>query len=316
MALLSVMTPIYNGAAFVRRCYHTLRLQSFQDWEWVVVNDGSTDNTVELIREIQQRDPRVRLIDYAKNRGRGFARTKAIAAAKGDWVVVWDVDDLYLPQRLERIDRARSLGFDFYVSRTITADPQLNFLSLNDFSEPFAPLPFRVGYHSAMAVKTEVAREVGYLPGLRTVGQMGEDIPMVYEVAATRRGYFDDKPMAVYVVGHEVFLEKSIDVNTVRSTYWRHMRDRGQLPMPAENFGHLEARDQRKLFLLKLLRICPAAYPVMMRVRKFGLAHNTGRPLTWEENAFLAGIKERFSQPTQPVEIPVPTMQPELAYAN
>jgi cellulose synthase/poly-beta-1,6-N-acetylglucosamine synthase-like glycosyltransferase len=69
----SVMTPVYNGEAFFRRCFGVLREQTISDWEWVVVDDGSTDQTAEIVRSID--DDRIRFISYPENQGRGYART-------------------------------------------------------------------------------------------------------------------------------------------------------------------------------------------------------------------------------------------------
>ena len=59
---LSVITPVYNGADFVERCYENLLKQSFTNWEWVIVDDGSTDGTAQIVQGIK--DPRVRLFSY------------------------------------------------------------------------------------------------------------------------------------------------------------------------------------------------------------------------------------------------------------
>src|SRR5262245_38246298 len=110
---ISVMTVVYNGEAFVDRCYRNLLAQTTTDWEWIVVNDGSDDGTEELLRDIQKREPRMRLVSYPDNHGRGHARTVALEQASGEWVAVWDVDDLYFPNRLERIEQARQDGLDY-----------------------------------------------------------------------------------------------------------------------------------------------------------------------------------------------------------
>src|SRR5215212_1938752 len=114
--LISVMTVVYNGRAFVERCYRNLLAQTFSSWEWVVVNDGSSDGTSEVLEDIRRREPRMRLISYPDNRGRGHARTLALEQARASWVAVWDVDDFYFPNRLDRVDAARREGFDYYSS--------------------------------------------------------------------------------------------------------------------------------------------------------------------------------------------------------
>ena len=65
--VFSVITPVFNGTRFVHRCYSTLKAQTFHDWEWVVVDDGSTDGTANAVREID--DSRIKLISYSPNRG-------------------------------------------------------------------------------------------------------------------------------------------------------------------------------------------------------------------------------------------------------
>lgn len=123
MPVFSVLTPVYNGAPYIERCYASLAAQTFGDWEWVVVDDGSTDQTAELVRALN--DPRIRLVSYQPNRGRGYARYESLAAATGDWMVVWDADDFYFPDRLDKMNRARLDGYDFFCSYSVVVDNQL-----------------------------------------------------------------------------------------------------------------------------------------------------------------------------------------------
>ena len=60
--LLSVITPVYNGVNFIAGCYNNLISQSFQDWEWIVVDDGSTDGTEDAVKKIN--DDRIHLFSY------------------------------------------------------------------------------------------------------------------------------------------------------------------------------------------------------------------------------------------------------------
>ena len=106
--LVSVVTPVYNGERMISRCYWSLCKQTWTDWEWVVVDDGSTDGTCDVLRRIADSDDRVRVVSYTPNRGRGYARTASLREVKADWTVLWDADDLYMPHRLARIDAARS----------------------------------------------------------------------------------------------------------------------------------------------------------------------------------------------------------------
>jgi len=109
--ILSIITPVYNGVSFVERFYKNLLLQTMDDWEWVVVDDGSTDHTADAIGQIK--DSRIRLFSYPQNRGRGYARNLAIHESQSDWLVVWDIDDLNFPERFAMIVEAKKENYDF-----------------------------------------------------------------------------------------------------------------------------------------------------------------------------------------------------------
>lgn len=96
--LFSVVVPAFNAVATVRETIASALAQTQPDLEVVVVDDGSTDATAELVSAID--DPRIRLISQT-NRGLPAARNVAIAAAKGKYISLLDSDDLYLPRYLE-----------------------------------------------------------------------------------------------------------------------------------------------------------------------------------------------------------------------
>lgn len=100
----SVVIPIYNGAATLEASLASLASQSFTDWEAVVVDDGSTDATPELLRTLSARDPRFRIIRQP-NGGVSKARNRAFAEAKGDWILGLDADDFLNEGALEQVAR-------------------------------------------------------------------------------------------------------------------------------------------------------------------------------------------------------------------
>lgn len=99
----SIIMPVYNRAAVVGRALQSCLSQSFASFEVVAVDDGSADDSVGVIRAVE--DPRVRLIVHERNRGRGPARNTAMADASGTWFVFLDSDDELLPGALEIIHR-------------------------------------------------------------------------------------------------------------------------------------------------------------------------------------------------------------------
>jgi Glycosyl transferase family 2 len=99
--LVSVIVPCYNGAHEIEQAIASVQAQTFQDWELVVVDDGSSDNLSEVLSRYAD-DGRIRLVRHAKNRGGPAARNTGIAAALGRFVAFLDSDDLWLPAKLER----------------------------------------------------------------------------------------------------------------------------------------------------------------------------------------------------------------------
>jgi succinoglycan biosynthesis protein ExoO len=103
--VVSVITANYNGARHLAAAIASVQAQTLSDLELIVVDDASGDASVEIVRAAAARDGRVRLIVQGANAGPGAARNRAIAAARGRWLAVFDSDDLMAPERLERLVR-------------------------------------------------------------------------------------------------------------------------------------------------------------------------------------------------------------------
>ncbi len=102
MPFVSIIVPTFNRAHLLMRCIESIRQQTFHDWELLIVDDGSTDNTIPIINELLKRDTRIQLIRLPKNRGVAHARNVGIEAARSEWVAFNDSDDEWLPEKLER----------------------------------------------------------------------------------------------------------------------------------------------------------------------------------------------------------------------
>ncbi len=97
---VSVVIPTYNHAHFLGRAIVSALCQTFQDFEVIVVDDASDDDTAQVIERL--RDPRVRLVRLPKHGGAARARNVGIAQARGEWIAFLDSDDEWLPEKLER----------------------------------------------------------------------------------------------------------------------------------------------------------------------------------------------------------------------
>jgi teichuronic acid biosynthesis glycosyltransferase TuaG len=101
MTLVTVVTPAHNAAGTIRRCHESIRAQTLTDWEHIIVDDGSTDDTSAVLDQLRMEDDRVRGLTLGTNQGAGSARNAAIAQASGRFIAFIDSDDEWLPEKLE-----------------------------------------------------------------------------------------------------------------------------------------------------------------------------------------------------------------------
>ncbi len=99
--LFSIILPTYNRANFLPKAIQSIQQQSYHNWELLIVDDGSTDKTKEVISQYLS-DERIKYI-YQTNQERSAARNKGINQAKGKYITFLDSDDYFLPERLELI---------------------------------------------------------------------------------------------------------------------------------------------------------------------------------------------------------------------
>ena len=98
MNLVSIILPAYNASLTIRDTIKSILNQSFKDFELIIINDGSTDGTVEVLRKFT--DDRIRLFNF-KNRGLPESRNRGIKKAKGKYISFIDADDMWVQQKLE-----------------------------------------------------------------------------------------------------------------------------------------------------------------------------------------------------------------------
>jgi len=99
----SIIVPVWNRATTIHRCLDSIFSQTFQDYEVVAVDDGSTDDSVALMQQVG--DPRLRVVRHETNLGKNAARRTAVGNARGLWIMQLDSDDALLPGALETVAR-------------------------------------------------------------------------------------------------------------------------------------------------------------------------------------------------------------------
>lgn len=106
--VVSICIPTFNGAAFLNECLYSVRNQSFSDFEIVIVDDNSTDETISIAAQHAADDPRIRIIEYKSHSGLGGAGNynRCIEHSHGEWIKYVFQDDLIAPTCLERMLKA------------------------------------------------------------------------------------------------------------------------------------------------------------------------------------------------------------------
>ncbi len=97
----SIIVPVYNRASLVGETIDTVMAQTFQSFELILIDDKSTDNSLEVITAYAEKDKRIKIIALPENQGRCGARNAGLAKAKGQWFCYLDSDDFYAPHHLE-----------------------------------------------------------------------------------------------------------------------------------------------------------------------------------------------------------------------
>ncbi len=121
MPLVSVIMNVRNGAATLGEALDSVLCQSFQDWELIVWDDCSTDDSAKIVS--RYRDPRVRYFLSPQDTSLGEARTDAMGRASGEWIAFLDQDDLWLPRKLEAQMALASDNVGLIYGRTIRFYP-------------------------------------------------------------------------------------------------------------------------------------------------------------------------------------------------
>lgn len=131
MPSISVVMPVYNVAEFVGDAIQSVLDQHFQDWELIIVNDCSPDNSMDVVSRF--RDPRIRVIEHTQNRGLAGARNSGIRAARSELIAFLDSDDTWAPEKLQahyqHLLEQPTVGVSF--SRSVFMDAQGQVLPLH-----------------------------------------------------------------------------------------------------------------------------------------------------------------------------------------
>jgi teichuronic acid biosynthesis glycosyltransferase TuaG len=218
----SVITPVLNGAVYLNAYIHTLRQQTFDSWEAIVIDDGSTDGCFALLAEQTDDDPRFRLIrnevgkDFA---GPYHARNVGISNARGIFICFLDIDDCWLPNKLafQRLLLLKNPTLDLVYSAYLRA-PHANPCNASlRIPPPSLFVKTWIKIANPVPMLTACVRR-SLLANIRFKPMYHEDYIFWHDVTmklASNRMYCAYQPLAVYSVN-----PRSLSGNKLKSVSW------------------------------------------------------------------------------------------------
>lgn len=99
---VSIITPSWNSEKYIKKTIESVQNQTYSNWEMIIVDDCSSDNTVKIVQEISKEDPRVRILKQSTNGGAAKARNRSLKESSGRYVAYLDADDIWKPSKLEK----------------------------------------------------------------------------------------------------------------------------------------------------------------------------------------------------------------------
>mgnify|MGYP003975234945 FL=1 len=123
--LVSIITPSYNSSKFIMDCIDSVISQTFQNWEMIIVDDCSNDNSRNIISNFSEKDERIKSIFLEENIGAAASRNVAIRQAKGKYIAFLDSDDIWKKNKLEKqisFMNEKDIAFSFTSYQTISED--------------------------------------------------------------------------------------------------------------------------------------------------------------------------------------------------
>ncbi len=192
---VSVVVPAYNVSNYIQKALNSLELQTFRDFEVLVVDDGSIDETAAIVQKFCQRDSRFQLLQKS-NGGLSSARNYGIYYARGEYIAMLDADDIYhadkLANHVHRLDKEADIGVVYSASQTIRDDGRLTFMTLSGKpinSHPMLALLCKnfIGHGSNAIFRRCLVEEVG---GFDEELRSWEDVDFWLRIAAIQKWRF------------------------------------------------------------------------------------------------------------------------------
>ena len=142
-SLVSIITPSYNSSRFIVECVNSVISQTFQNWEMIIVDDDSNDNSRDIISDLSAKEKRIKSIFLEENVGSAEARNVAIKQSKGRYIAFLDSDDIWSKDKLEKqisFMNEKDIAFSFTSYQIISEDGKTKYSVIT--------APKKMSYHS------------------------------------------------------------------------------------------------------------------------------------------------------------------------
>ncbi|MEM0993254.1 MAG: glycosyltransferase, partial [Bacteroidota bacterium] len=257
---ISVLLPVYNAAKYLPACLESILGQTFSDFELIIVEDGSTDESLEIIKSF--RDSRIRLLENEVNQGPSASMNRAIAAASGTFIARMDADDIALPQRLEKQyaffkehpDYALlGTNMEFFGQRSLLF-PLQYYTYFDDESLKLRAFFYTPLAQPSMMVRTAVLQQFPYREDFYTA----EDYDLFVRVLATYKATSLEEKLVRYRVHQKNIskLKKTQTLRNLKEVYALKFRLEGvtvsakdfeaHLLIPPANYSDLSLTDMQR----------------------------------------------------------------------
>jgi glycosyltransferase involved in cell wall biosynthesis len=209
--MVSIVIPVYNAASTIIRALDSIKNQTYNDFEIIIVNDGSTDDSIDVIEKYRIGNPQFKMTIISKqNGGVSSARNEGLKIAKGEYLAFLDADDEWLPYKLERQLQIlmNSPSVDFLAAMIIEPDSRyknkIKIINLKDliFKNYFQP--------STVIMKKEVYQNVG---GFNESQRFAEEGNYFMRVASKFKCALLCEKLIVYGDGKKGFGERGLSAN-------------------------------------------------------------------------------------------------------
>ena len=218
--IVSVIMPVYNAEEYLEESIESILNQTFKDFELLIINDGSTDSSLDILNRYKQKDYRIRVISNEGNKGLPYTRDRGLKLATGEYIALMDADDVSYKTRLEKqvklLNNNKDImvvasNFDFLEGNKIIKNKQLKQHIDKECNN--REVNYRLMFHNPIGNSTVMFRKDSidkFNIRYRKDCFIAQDYAFWVDCIGIGKFYIMDECLVAYRQGHENITKKSI----------------------------------------------------------------------------------------------------------